>query len=154
MKVGDILRPECVLAEISGKTKKDILTALSRPIAETYGVSLGELVDTLLSRERAGSTGVGEGIAIPHGKIRGLRSIVASVGRSSTGLEFDALDAKPCHIFFLLAAPSNSTAGHLKALARASMLLKNPTVKERLIAAESATEIYTLLIQYDNKFDD
>jgi nitrogen PTS system EIIA component len=151
MKVEDILRPECVLADISGSSKMDILTALSRPIARTYGVSLDELVDTLLSREKLGSTGIGEGVAIPHGKIRGLRSIAACVARSSAGLAFDALDAKPCHIFFLLAAPSDSVAGHLKALARVSMILKSQTLKESLMAAGSADEIYRLIIEYDSR---
>ncbi|HQG32858.1 MAG TPA: PTS sugar transporter subunit IIA [Deltaproteobacteria bacterium] len=154
MKIGDILKPECVLADISGDTKKDILTALSKPIAKAYGVSLDELVDTLLDRENLGSTGIGEGIAIPHGKIRGLKSIAACVARSSAGLAFNALDGEPCHIFFVLAAPSDSAAGHLKALARASVLLKNPTIKESLIAAGSAADIYKLLIEYDSRFDD
>ena len=152
MKVGDILRPDCVLADISGETKRDILTALSRPIAKAYGVSLDELVEILLSREGVGSTGIGEGIAIPHGKVRGLKSIAASVARSGTGLPFDALDAKPCRIFFLLAAPSDSAAGHLKALARVSTLLKSPAIREGLLAAGSAHEIYTLLIRHDDKF--
>jgi nitrogen PTS system EIIA component len=154
MKVGDILKPQCVLADIAGDTKKDILTALSRPVAEAYGVSLDDLVDILLNREKLGSTGIGEGIAIPHGKIRGLKSIAASMARSGAGLNFDALDTKPCHIFFLLAAPSDSVAGHLKALARASMLLKNPSLKESLITAESADAIYKVLIEYDNKIDE
>ncbi|HQJ09115.1 MAG TPA: PTS sugar transporter subunit IIA, partial [Deltaproteobacteria bacterium] len=146
-------KPEFVLADISGDTKEDILTALSKPIAKAYGVSLDELVDTLLDRENLGSTGIGEGIAIP-GKIRGLKSIAACVARSSAGLAFNALDGEPCHIFFVLAAPSDSAAGHLKALARASVLLKNPTIKESLIAAGSAADIYKLLIEYDSRFDD
>ena len=153
MKVVDILNPECVLADVSGATKRDILTMLSRPVAETCGVSLDEPLSTLLNRESMGSTGIGEGIAIPHGKIRGLKSIAACVGRSSKGLAFDALDAKPCHIFFLLATPGDSAAGHLKALARASMLLENQAVKESVLAAGSAMEIYKTIVEYDNKFD-
>lgn len=154
MKVEDILRPDCVLADIEGITKKDILTTLSKPIAITYGVALDELVDALLKREGLGSTGIGEGIAIPHGKVRGLRSIVASVAKSRAGLIFDAFDSKPCHIFFLLAAPSDSVSGHLKALARTSLLLKNPSLKESLINAASADAIYKALIEYDRKLGD
>lgn len=154
MKVKDILRPECVLADIEGIDKKDILTALSKPIAEIYGVDLDDLVDALLKREKMGSTGIGEGIAIPHGKIRGLSSIAASVAKSRVGLKFDALDSKPCHIFLLLAAPSDSVSGHLKALARASLLLKNPGLKESLINADSAGAIYKTLIEYDSKLDE
>lgn len=151
MKISDILKPECVLADIQAMTKKDILTELSRPIAENYGVNIEEMVGVLLNREKLGSTGIGEGVAIPHGKIGGLKSIVASIGKSREGLKFDALDGKPCHIFFLLAAPSNSVSGHLKALARASMLLKNPSLREKLIKAETPGELYRALVEYDNK---
>jgi PTS system nitrogen regulatory IIA component len=154
MKIGDILKPECVLADIQAVTKKDILAELSRPIAENYDVNLEEMVSVLLNREKLGSTGIGEGVAIPHGKIAGLKSIVASIGKSRDGLKFDALDGKPCHIFFLLAAPSNSVSGHLKALARASMLLKNPSLRDRLIKAETPGELYRVLIEYDNKLDE
>lgn len=154
MKIEDILKPGCVLSEVTGKTKKDILTELSRPIAKEYGIALDELVDVLLAREKLGSTGIGEGIAIPHGKIPGLKTIAGSVGKSKAGLKFDALDSKPCHIFFLLVAPSNSVSGHLKALARASMLLKNPGLRESLIGAESTDKIYRILIEYDNKLDE
>ncbi len=154
MKIEDILKPECVIPEVTGKTKKDILTELSRPIAHEYGIALDELVDVLLAREKLGSTGIGEGVAIPHGKIPGLKTIAGSVGKSKPGLKFDALDSKPCHIFFLLVAPSNSVSGHLKALARASMLLKNPDLRESLIGAESTDKIFKTLIEYDNKLDE
>ncbi|HON37529.1 MAG: PTS sugar transporter subunit IIA [Desulfomonilia bacterium] len=154
MKISDILKPECVLADIQAMTKKDILTELSRPIAEHYDVNLDEMVGVLLNREKLGSTGIGEGVAIPHGKISGLKSIVASIGKSREGLKFDALDGKPCHIFFLLAAPSNSVSGHLKALARASMLLKNPSLRENLLKAETPSEIYRVITEYDNKLDE
>lgn len=154
MKINDILKPECVLPDIRGTTKKDILTELSRPITGISGVDLEEMVEILLNREKLGSTGIGEGVAIPHGKIAGLRSITASIGRSREGLAFDALDGKPCHIFFLLAAPGSSVSGHLKALARASMLLKNPDLRERLIAAETTGEIYRVLVEYDDKLDE
>ena len=154
MKISDILKPECVLADIQAMTKKDILSELSRPIAENYGVNLDEMVGVLLNREKLGSTGIGEGVAIPHGKIGGLKSIVASIGKSREGLKFDALDGKPCHIFFLLAAPSNSVSGHLKALARASMLLKNPSLRESLLKADTPSEIYRVIIEYDDKLDE
>lgn len=154
MKIEDILKPECILQDIQGKTKKDILTELSRPIAKEYGVDIDELVGVLLSREKLGSTGIGEGVAIPHGKIPGLKAIAGSVGKSRNGLRFDALDSKPCHIFFLLVAPSNSVSGHLKALARASMLLKNPGLRESLIAADSSEKIYKILVEYDNRLDE
>ncbi|MFY9398544.1 MAG: PTS sugar transporter subunit IIA [Desulfomonilia bacterium] len=154
MKISDILKPECVLSDIRGATKKDILTELSRPIAGISGVNPDEMAEVLLNREKLGSTGIGEGVAIPHGKIAGLRSILASIGRSREGLAFDSLDGKPCHIFFLLAAPGSSVSGHLKALARASMLLKNPDLRKRLIDADTAEEIYRVIIEYDDKLDE
>lgn len=154
MKIGDILKPECVLADMRGKTKREILTELSKPIADVYGINIEELVGVLLNREKLGSTGIGEGVAIPHGKVSGLDTIAASVGMSREGLKFDALDSKPCHIFFLLVAPVNAVSGHLKALARASMLLKNPSLREHLVAADSTEKIYDTLIEYDNKLDE
>lgn len=154
MKISDILRPECVLADIRGKTKREILTELSKPIAQIYGINTEELVRVLLNREKLGSTGIGEGVAIPHGKVGGLDTIASSVGISREGLKFDALDSKLCHIFFLLVAPVNAVSGHLKALARASMLLKNPSLRENLIEAGSTEKIYTTLVEYDNKLDE
>lgn len=154
MKIGDILRPESVIVDIQAQTKKDILTELSKPIAQAYDINLEEMVDVLLNREKLGSTGIGEGVAIPHGKIPGLKTIVAAVGKNTQGLKFDSLDGKLCHIFFLLVAPSNSVSGHLKALARASMLLKNPALREDLMKTTTPQDLYAVLIQYDNKLDE
>jgi PTS system nitrogen regulatory IIA component len=154
MKIGDILKPECVIADIQAQTKKDILTELSRPIAEAFDINLEEMVSVLLNREKLGSTGIGEGVAIPHGKIAGLKTIAAAVGKNTQGLKFDALDGKPCHIFFLLVAPGNSVSGHLKALARASMLLKNPSLREGLMNTATPQELYDVLLEYDNHLDE
>ena len=154
MKIGDILKPESVIADIQAQTKKDIITELSRPIAQAFDINLEEMVGILLNREKLGSTGIGEGVAIPHGKIAGLKTIAASVGKNSQGLKFDSLDGKPCHIFFLLVAPSNSVSGHLKALARASMLLKSPSLRQDLMKTASPEELYAVLTEYDNKLDE
>lgn len=154
MKIGDILKPESVIADIQAQTKKDILTELSRPIAQAFDINIEEMVGILLNREKLGSTGIGEGVAIPHGKIAGLKTIAASVGKNTQGLKFDSLDGKPCHIFFLLVAPGNSVSGHLKALARASMLLKNPSLREDLMKTTSPEELYAVLTEYDNKLDE
>lgn len=154
MKISDILKPECVIPNIEAITKKDILTELSRPIAQQYNLDLEEMVTVLLNREKLGSTGIGEGIAIPHGKITGLKTIAAAVGINTEGLKFDALDGKPCHIFFLLVAPSNSVSGHLKALARASMLLKNPSLRHDLMDTKSSQELYQVIQDYDSRLDE
>jgi nitrogen PTS system EIIA component len=154
MKLSDILKPEFVLDDIRGRTKKDILSQLVKSIAEVYDCNTDEMVSSLLERESLASTGIGEGIAIPHGKFNCLQVMTASVGRSRTGLRFDALDSKPCHIFFLLLSPDNAEDGHLKALARTSMLLKNPGLREGIISARSPEEIYHLLMEYDKKLDE
>ncbi len=149
MKIGTILRPENVLLDIQASTKKDILTVLAGPIAKANGIDLGEMVNVLLNREKLGSTGIGEGVAIPHGKVSGLPSIAASIGISPEGLKFDALDGKPCHIFFLLVAPNDSISGHLKALARASMLLKDPEMRSRMLAAATTEDLFNIIMDRD-----
>ncbi len=151
MKIADILKPECIIPNLDGKTKKDILTRLARPIAENYRVDLEEMVSALLNREKLGSTGIGDGVAIPHAKVSGLSVIAASVGISREGLKFDALDGKPCYIFFLLMAPANTSSGHLKALARVSMLLKNPDTRKRLIELQDVKNLYAAIMDQDSK---
>ncbi|MBN1635187.1 MAG: PTS sugar transporter subunit IIA [Deltaproteobacteria bacterium] len=149
MNIGDILKPECVVYDIKASTKKEILAELAGPISQVYGVPLDEMVEVLLNREKLGSTGIGDGVAIPHGKIKGLSAIAASIGKSKSGLRFDALDGKPCHIFFLLVAPADSISGHLKALARASMLLKNASLRDKLMDANSAEALYQFILEQD-----
>jgi len=149
MKIVDILKPECVVFDIEKETKKDILTTLASPIAKAYNLDLDETVTILLNREKLGSTGIGEGVAIPHGKISGLKSIAASIGKSAKGLDFDALDEKPCHIFFLLVAPADFTSGHLKALARVSMMLKDPDFRNKLMRTSSSEEFYSIIVEQD-----
>jgi PTS system nitrogen regulatory IIA component len=153
MKIADILAPECVISQIRGSTKKEILEELARPVARLHRVDLDGIVSILLAREQLGSTGIGEGVAIPHGKASGLKDIVAALGKSTDGLDFDAIDKKPCHIFFMLLAPSNFVSQHLKALARVSMLLKDPTLRRRLIEADDSNEMYRLIIDCDNNLE-
>ncbi|HPI93090.1 MAG TPA: PTS sugar transporter subunit IIA [Deltaproteobacteria bacterium] len=154
MKIADILRPECVLSDIQATTKKDILTELAKPVASEYHLNLDELVGVLQAREKLGSTGIGEGVAIPHGKINDLKTVVAAMAKSSKGLDFDAIDGKPCTIFFMLVAPSNSASLHLKALARASMLLKDPSLRNKLMETRSSGEMYHLIVDYDSRLDE
>ncbi|HQC23908.1 MAG TPA: PTS sugar transporter subunit IIA, partial [Syntrophales bacterium] len=106
----------------------------------------------LLEREKLGSTGIGDGIAIPHGKLKGLERLVISFGRSRQGVDFDAIDGKPVHIFFLLMAPESSTGQHLKALAKISRMLKDPGFRSDLMAAENAEEIYRKIAEKDESY--
>ena len=110
------------------------------------------LVDTLLDREKLGSTGIGEGVAIPHGKMPGLPGLVASFGRSTAGVDFRAIDGRPTHLFFTLFAPENSAGAHLKALARISRIFKNPSFRDAILKAASADEVYRLIEVEDAKY--
>ena len=110
------------------------------------------LMEVLLERERLGSTGIGEGIAIPHGKIEDLDQLVLSFGRSTAGIDFESMDGKPAHLFFLLVAPENCAGIHLRALAKIAQLLKNTSVRKRLGAAATRDEIYSIIQQEDDEF--
>jgi nitrogen PTS system EIIA component len=152
MKITEFLRPDAVVADIVGQTAETVLTELCRPLAVGQKLDGQKLLDTLLEREKLGSTGIGEGIAIPHGKIAGLPALIASFGRSPSGVDFRAIDGKPTNLFFALFAPENSAGAHLKALARISRIFKNPAFREAILRAPDAGEIYRLISQEDAKY--
>jgi nitrogen PTS system EIIA component len=106
-------------------------------------------VEVLREREKLGSTGIGEGVAIPHGKHAGLTQLLAAFGVSREGVDFEAIDGKPTHLFFALVAPENSAGVHLKALARISRLFKNPRFRAAILEAGSAADIHALIVQED-----
>src|SRR4029077_11756031 len=111
-----------------------------------------ELAAVLAERERLGSTAIGDGIAIPHGKLSSVTKILGTFGRHVTGVDFESLDGNPTHLFFMLVAPEDSTSLHLKALARVSRLFRDGTFREKLIAAPDANEIFRLIREEDSKF--
>jgi PTS system nitrogen regulatory IIA component len=106
----------------------------------------------LLERERLGSTGIGDGIAIPHGKLRDINDLVLSFGRSAEGIDFESMDGKPVHLFFLLVAPETCAGIHLRALARIARLLKNGTVRKKLAKVDSREDIFSIIQQEDEDF--
>ena len=106
-------------------------------------------IDVLQQREKLGSTGIGDGVAIPHGKVPDLSELVVAFGRSREGISFDAIDGKPAHLFFLLLAPENSTGQHLKALARISRMLKTPDFRRKLLDADTTSDLYKAIIEQD-----
>ena len=152
MKIVEFLRPDAVLASLSGQTGQAVLSELCRPLAASQKVDGQRLLETLLDREKLGSTGIGEGVAIPHGKVNALPGLMASFGRSRAGVDFRAIDGKPTHLFFALFAPENSAGAHLKALARISRIFKNPAFRESILAAPDAAEIYRLIEAEDAKY--
>jgi PTS system nitrogen regulatory IIA component len=152
MKILDNLKEEAIISDLQATDKKGVLQELSSVLAGISEVSQEEMVRVLLERERLGSTGIGGGIAIPHGKIQSLSSLLMGFGRSRKGVDFDAMDGKRTHLFFLLLAPEDSTGGHLKMLARISRLLKNSVFKERLINAADGRELYAVIEKEDEEF--
>ena len=152
MRIMDSLKEGAIVAELNATDKKGVLSELTASLAEASGVKQEELLRVLLERERLGSTGIGGGIAIPHGKLKLLQSLLMGFGRSRKGVDFDAMDGKPTHIFFLLLAPEDSTGGHLKMLARISRLLKDTVFKERLMNAADWRELYMVIEKEDQDF--
>jgi nitrogen PTS system EIIA component len=153
MKITEILGPELVVPELKAQKKADVLRELAVALSARYReIDVAAVTAVLAERERLGSTAIGDGIAIPHGKIRGVSRILGVFGRHSKGVEFESLDGNPTHLFFLLVAPEDSTSLHLKALARVSRLFKDASFRERLMAAQDAAEIYKLLVEEDSRY--
>ena len=152
MKILEVLQMEAILEDLISTDKKGILEELVAPVAKVANVSEEGLVKVLLDRERLGSTGIGGGVGIPHGKLKNLDNIVLGFGLSRNGVDFESMDGKPTHVFFLLVTPENSTGLHLKMLARISRLLKDESFKERLINASSREEIFTIIQEEDEEF--
>ena len=153
MKIVEILSEDVVIPELHGTTKEAVLRELAEHLAATYPeINADQLVEVLWERERLGSTAIGDGIAIPHGKLPGLRSVIAAFGRHRAGVDFQSLDGNPTRIFFLLVAPEDSVGQHLKALARVSRLLKDPAFRERLVTVPGRAELYACLREEDEKY--
>jgi PTS system nitrogen regulatory IIA component len=152
MKILDVLQKEAILADLKAQDKKSILEELVVPVAGITGISQQELVRVLMDRERLGSTGIGGGVGIPHGKLKELESLVLGFGLSRKGVDFESMDNRPTHIFFLLVTPENSTGLHLKLLARISKILKHDPFRERLLNAADDEEIYSIIQEEDEEF--
>ncbi len=153
MQINDMFDKDYIIEELKATSKRAVLAELSEIFSrDQKGLAPGAMVDVLLEREKLGSTGIGDGIAIPHGKLKGLDRLVISFGRSRQGIDFDAIDGKPVHIFFLLMAPESSTGQHLKALAKISRMLKDPEFRNGLLEAKSAEEIYRKIAEKDESY--
>jgi PTS system nitrogen regulatory IIA component len=148
MKILDYLPMEVIEADLKAKTKIEVLKELVLSLVRNSLVKdTDQALEVLLEREKLGSTGVGDGVAIPHAKFNGVKNLVAVFGRSRAGIDFESLDNKPAHLFFLFLAPENSAALHLKVLARISRLLKKPDFRESLMRARDREEIYKAIIE-------
>lgn len=152
MKICDALTKETILPDLQAQNKKGILEELVSPVSEIAKVDQEHLVKVLMEREQLGSTGIGGGIGIPHGKLKEIDSLVLGFGLSRNGVDFESLDGKPTHIFFLLITPEDSTGLHLKLLARISRILKDEPFKTRLLNATSGDEILKIIQEEDEDF--
>ena len=148
MKISELLDISAIVADLGGTGKKEILTELTDALLQS-GTSLSrdDILKVLMERERLGSTGIGDGVAIPHGKLKDLDRLLISFGLSRQGVDFDSMDGKPAHLFFLLVAPEESVGVHLKTLARISKLLKSSSVRERLQSAVDSEEIHRIIAE-------
>ena len=147
MGLGDLISPEGVVASLKAKSKKQVLQELAGRAASLTGLGEREIFDTLLQRERLGSTGVGHGVAIPHGKLASLDSIVGLFAKLEQPIDFEAVDDQPVDLIFLLLAPESAGADHLKALARISRLLRESAALEKLRASGEASALYSVLTE-------
>lgn len=150
MKITDYLTPELVVAELALSSKDEALQKLAEQVAAVVpGLESDGVLAVLKEREALGSTGIGGGIAIPHGKLGGLEEVIVLFARSSQGVEFAAVDGNPVHLIFLLLAPESAAGTHLKILARISRMLKQSKFRDKLLAAADAGALYDLIKQED-----
>ena len=153
MKIMDFLNKKAISADIKSTDKEDVVRELVDLLAKSGVVKSKkeEIVKILMAREALGSTGIGQGVGIPHGKSPQIKSLVAAFGLSKKGVDFESLDGEAVYIFFLLLAPEDSAGPHLKALAKISRLLKDKYVREMLKNAQSEKEIIKIINNEDAK---
>ena len=152
MRLSDILSQNHIIPDLKAKDKKGVLAELVDVLVSSDPtLDKNSLVKVLLERERLGSTGIGDGVAIPHGKFQGLKNPIISFGRSLKGLDFDAMDGEAVFLFFLLVAPEGSASIHLKALARIAKIIKSRSFRNELMQVPTREEIYQAIIQNDEQ---
>jgi len=152
MKILEVLHKDAILVNLTSRDKKGVIEEMAEPVARIAGVDKPTLIQVLMERESLGSTGIGMGIAIPHGKLKSVGSLVMGFGISRKGVDFDTLDGRPAYLFFLLLTPENSTGLHLKALARIARMLKNELFKEKLLRAQTSDDVITVIHSEDEEF--
>jgi PTS system nitrogen regulatory IIA component len=150
MKVMDILARDAVILDLGVQTKREVLAEMASALAKVEPqIEADRLLEVLLEREALQSTGIGEGVAIPHGKMVGLDRLVASFARSHEGVDFEAIDGQRTHHFFLLVVPEHSGGQYLKALARISRFFRDPTFRQRLSEVESLEDVIRAIEEED-----
>ena len=153
MKIMEILVKEAVILDLESKEKPAVLEQLAGALAGAEpGIEAGRLLEVLIDRESLQSTGIGDGVAIPHGKVPGLSRLLASFARSRDGLDFESIDGEKTHLFFLLVVPEHSGGLHLKALARISRFFRDAAFRKALMEAETQEDVIRAIEEEDAKF--
>jgi len=152
MKIMEILVKESVILDLGVRTKREVLAEMAASLAKVEPqIEAGRLLDVLMEREALQSTGIGEGVAIPHGKLSGLERLVASFARSRAGIDFESIDGQPTHHFFLLVVPEHSGGQYLKALARISRFFRDPAFRQSLAAGAALEDVIRAIEEEDAK---
>jgi PTS system nitrogen regulatory IIA component len=152
MKILDLLKKEAIIVDLKATDKMGVIEELISPISQITQTDQNDLVRVILNRERLGSTGIGGGVGIPHGKLKELSALVLGFGLSRKGVDFESIDGKRTYLFFLLIAPEDEAGLHLKLLARISRLLKNDLFRQQLKNAQTVDEIYAIIQSNDEDF--
>lgn len=150
MKIADLLDIKAISTELTSSKKVEVLAEMVDLLRRVQpDLDAAELLTVLIDREELGSTGIGDGVAIPHGKLKGLDRLLMAFGRKQDGIDFDSMDNRPAHLFFLLLAPESEATLHLKALARISKLLRKEDVRRQLLDAPDPATLLSILSQED-----
>ncbi len=152
MKISELLNPEAIVADLQAKDKEKALAELTDSLISCEPtLDRGAVIAVLREREKLGSTGIGDGVAIPHGKLAGISELKLVFGRSHTGVDFESMDGQPAHLFFLLIAPEESVGVHLKTLAKISKLLKDAVARKKLLDAPDQQAIYQVILDKEGQ---
>jgi len=153
MKIVDLIARDMIVPALAAVDKRPILEELAAHVASRHPrIDRATLTKVLVDRESLASTAIGEGVAIPHGKLAAVSDIIACLGRAPAGVDFDSMDKQPTYLFFVLVAPESSTGAHLKALARISRVFKDPAFRKRLLEAPDADAMYRVIAEEDAKY--
>ena len=152
MKISELLDPRAIVADLQAKDKIRTLAELTDSLISCEpSLNRDDVIAVLQEREKLGSTGIGDGVAIPHGKLAGIPELKLVLGRSHSGVDFESMDGQPAYLFFLLIAPEESIGVHLKTLARISKLLKDAAVRKKLMEAPDQQAIYQVILDEEER---
>jgi len=152
LKITEILQEQCIVADIKGQTKREVISELVETLAKARLIEdVVTAVNVVMDREKLGSTGIGNGVAVPHGKLKNINNIMCAFGRSQNGVDFDAVDRAPVYIFFLVLAPEDSASLHLKVLSRITKILRDQSLRKKIIKFTNVSDIYTSILEEDEK---